>query len=262
MRREGLEGDDIQAMAVSLRVLPAPDRVEWDPPKEGVFLICGDRETLVFSLATRLVEVGWRVVVVHPSTGQPVAEDMSSSPEFPVVALASDTETEVQAILSEVTRVYGSIRAFVYVSPHEAAVRDPFIVDRSCVAPLRLPFLLAKHLQPALTETAREHRACFVTVTRMDGVLGTAGESGSNPMMGGVAGLTKTLRLEWPEIFCRAIDLGPTLDDFRAAELLLAELHDPNRLLAEVGVGSEARVTLEARTPIGGLRQTEEVACV
>ncbi|MGC9467047.1 MAG: hypothetical protein ACP5HS_00515 [Anaerolineae bacterium] len=249
-------------MSVSLRVLPAPDRVEWGPPEDGVFLICGDRETLIFSLATRLVEVGWRVVVVHPSTAQAVAEDMFSPPNLPVVVLASDTEAEVQATLSEVTRVYGSISAFVYVSPHEDAVCDPFMLDPGCVASLRLPFLLAKHLQPALTEAAREHRACFVTVTRTDGVLGTAGESGSNPMVGGLAGLTKTLRLEWPEVFCRAIDLGPALDDFRAVELLLTELHDPNRLLAEVGVGSEARVTLEARTPIGALRQTEEVACV
>ena len=56
--------------------------------------------------------------------------------------------------------------------------------------------------------------------------------------------MTKSLRLEWPEVFCRAVDLDPALAPEIAAEALVAELLDPDRLTAEVGWGPRGRVTL------------------
>jgi hypothetical protein len=135
---------------------------------------------------------------------------------------------------------------------------------------------MAKHLKSSLTAAAREGRSCFMTVTRMDGALGLsqrpgAFEATSGLAAGGLSGLVKTLNREWsgstsgmgfarsgspdPElgvfcrgngVFCRTVDLAPDLDRIQAAEIVLAEFHDPNRLLLEVGYGPSGRVTLEA----------------
>ena len=57
-------------------------------------------------------------------------------------------------------------------------------------------------------------------------------------------GLTKSLGQEWPGVYCRALDLSPALDAEQAANAILSELHDPNRLLVEVGYSPAGRVTL------------------
>ena len=56
--------------------------------------------------------------------------------------------------------------------------------------------------------------------------------------------LTKTLNLEWPQVYCRAIDVHPGYDAQQTAAYIVAELHDPNRLVTEVGYGNHGRVTL------------------
>jgi hypothetical protein len=62
-------------------------------------------------------------------------------------------------------------------------------------------------------------------------------------------GLTKTLNLEWDDVFCRAIDLQPGMDADLAAEHIVAELSDPNRLLSEVAYSENGRYTLEVQIP-------------
>jgi hypothetical protein len=57
-------------------------------------------------------------------------------------------------------------------------------------------------------------------------------------------GLTKSLGQEWPDVHCRALDLSPELDPEQAVCSILSELHDPNRLLVEVGYSPVGRVTL------------------
>ena len=51
------------------------------------------------------------------------------------------------------------------------------------------------------------------------------------PVSGGLFGLTKTLNLEWDDVFCRAVDLQPEMDPELAAKYIVAELSDPNRLI-------------------------------
>ncbi|MGJ5761388.1 hypothetical protein [Streptomyces galbus] len=70
--------------------------------------------------------------------------------------------------------------------------------------------LVAKHLVAPLTSAARAgHRAAFVTVTRLDGSFGLSGVAEDAAPAGGVGGLVKTLAVEAPELFCRAVDLAP-----------------------------------------------------
>jgi len=90
----------------------------------------------------------------------------------------------------------------------------------------------------------------FVTTARLDGMLGAGDGPNTGVIAGGLFGLAKTLNLEWPSVFCRGVDLAVGLSDTAAADALMAELHDPNRLIVEVGVGPQGRHTLLAEATI------------
>ena len=65
-----------------------------------------------------------------------------------------------------------------------------------------------------------------------------------DPISGGLFGLVKTLNLEWESVFCRALDISPELDSETTAKRVIAELHDPNRLITEVAYNPQERATL------------------
>jgi NAD(P)-dependent dehydrogenase (short-subunit alcohol dehydrogenase family)/acyl carrier protein len=100
-----------------------------------------------------------------------------------------------------------------------------------------------------LRQTGRAGGAVFATVARFDGAFGLADVSpDADPTAGGLAGLVKTARHEWPEVSCKAIDLAPTVTDpLAAGALAVTEL-----LIAgptEVGIATNHRCTIElART--------------
>jgi hypothetical protein len=108
-------------------------------------------------------------------------------------------------------------------------------------------FLMAKHLKQSLNEAANKGRACFCTVAHLDGAFGLEYKTNFGIVGAGLFGLTKTLRWEWPKVFSRAIDLSPSLDAQHSVQHIIAELHDPNNYIAEVGYGSLGRVTLIAK---------------
>ncbi|HFC11827.1 MAG TPA: SDR family NAD(P)-dependent oxidoreductase, partial [Anaerolineae bacterium] len=119
---------------------------------------------------------------------------------------------------------------------------------------LKQAFFAAKYLK------LNADRPIFLTATRLDGALGLDGATTFDPLRGGFFGLAKTLRLEWPTVFCRAVDLHPSFAAEDAASYLLVEMHDPNGLVSEVGYGNRGRVTLttdavalEAAVPSGDI---------
>lgn len=149
------------------------------------------------------------------------------------VTLAAETAIELQ--LEAIAKQYGAIGISLYLqSPNQ----------KEAAAQLKQVFFLAKHLKHSLTEAAQTGRSCFLTVAHLDGALGLSGQQDFNPIAGGLLGLTKALRWEWSEVFCRAIDLSPDLAPDLAAQYIMAELHDPNRLIAEVAYGTKGRTTL------------------
>ncbi|WP_326779503.1 KR domain-containing protein [Streptomyces longwoodensis] len=105
--------------------------------------------------------------------------------------------------------------------------------------------LVAKHLVAPLTSAARAgHRAAFVTVTRLDGSFGLTGVEEDAVPAGGVGVLVKTLAVEAPELFCRAVDLAPGLGAAEAAELVLQEAQDAAPAPVQVGRDGRRRVAL------------------
>lgn len=264
----------MQPATVCLRSLPAPDTLVPNLPPGSHCLVSGDGTDLTGALVHRLRDRGWSVVVLHPSgvvNGGDVPPALPA--DVPCISLDGGDETAVRSAVAEAA-THGPVGAVIYLHPStsigegepDQALNMGTLGPEDALS-LRAPFLLAKHLQPTLSDAAGRGtdgntgagRACFLTVTRMDGALGMTGAIAGSPAAGGVSGVTKTLRLEWPEVFCRAVDLDPEMAAPDAADAILDEIDDPNRLIAEVGVGKQGRVTLDtgegpwARTrPEGG----------
>lgn len=157
-------------------------------------------------------------------------------PKMNRVVIEDGNEAQLQQQLSDISSKYGSIAAFIHLHPQSQNS------DREHDM-LKKVFLLAKNFKKSLNEAAKKGDSCFFTVASLDGKLGTEGQTEFSAVTGGLFGLTKSLRWEWESVFCRAIDLSPALDTATSVRHILAELHDPNRLIAEVGY-SNGRSTL------------------
>ncbi len=127
---------------------------------------------------------------------------------------------------------------------------------------LRDALLLAGRVLPLLEAGSTGHRGGFVTLSRLDGRLGLSGSvPAERAPLGGVTGLVKTLAVEAPDLFARAVDLAPEITVDRAVGLLLGELHDTEHSLTQVGHdGHGERVTVGLTERVGhGLPSPVEV---
>ena len=194
-------------------------------------MLSDDGSPLTGELAQTLIEKGWRVVVISFS----LTSEASLPPEVNRIVIEDSDEALLQKQLSNIASKYGSIAATIYLHPLSQN-REHNMLKNS--------FFLAKHLKKPLNEAAKLGDSCFFTVAHLDGELGTGGKSEFSAVTGGLFGLTKALRWEWEAVFCRAIDLSPDLDTTTSVQHILAELHDPNRLITEVGYSSEGRCNL------------------
>ena len=225
---------------VCLCKLPAPDMLEFNLAPDAMCVITDDGTPLTAQLASALCDRQWRVSVLP-------LPHAASSPRPPLpsnVTVLGPVEAGAGSIASALQSC-GPIGAFVYLQP--GAAGEMFSGEEKALA--RQLFFLAQHLKRPLHEAALHGRSCFVTVARLDGKLGLGGSRPFGAIGGGLFGLTKTLALEWPDVFCRAIDISPDCSTDRAVEAVIAELHDPNRLIVETGWDSLGRVTLVAQEP-------------
>jgi NAD(P)-dependent dehydrogenase (short-subunit alcohol dehydrogenase family) len=105
---------------------------------------------------------------------------------------------------------------------------------------LRDALLAVKQAGPALRKTG----GVLLTVSRLDGAFGLVDPAPRRePLDGGLAGLAKTVRHEWPEVRARAIDLSAALDAEQAASAIQKELFATGPV--EVGLSATGRITLD-----------------
>jgi len=226
-------------MDVRLRYLPTPDMLVFAPQPGSVCLLAGDPDP---RLAASLQAMGWRVVILD------LWERGESYPAGINRYRAADlSDAALGTLVNTISGNEGAISVFLYI--HPVGLGNGLFPDHDGRL-VKGVFFLAKHLKTPLNEAARHGRTVFMTVTRMDGWLGMGGV-GYPALAGGLNGITKTVNLEWTGVFCRALDLAPTLSPEAANAAILAELHDPNRGAVEVGIGAGGRVTLatEQLTP-------------
>ncbi len=104
-------------------------------------------------------------------------------------------------------------------------------------------FQLLKQVASGLKRAAQEGGAIFATVSRLDGCFGFGtGTNIVDPLSGGLAGMTKTARHEWPGVICKSIDLGIYTDAVDEAKAVADELFQAGPI--EVGLSTAARVGL------------------
>jgi hypothetical protein len=224
-------------LSIELHPLPEPDWLEFDLSEGQIMLLNDNGSTLAASLAQSLTQLGIKVVMLNflqsltPQTILPAGIDR--------IVLEDVSETHLQQQLEEIASNYGSIASFIHLHPQKS------YDSNAETAILKQVFLLAKHLKTSLNQAAQHGRSCFMTVAHLDGELGLSDNKNFSSITGGLFGLTKSLRWEWESVFCRAIDLSPDLPLSTSVEHIIAELHDPNRLITEVGYGGKGRVTLE-----------------
>jgi acyl transferase domain-containing protein len=110
---------------------------------------------------------------------------------------------------------------------------------------LQRAFLLIQRAGPGLRKTGGAGTALLATVSRLDGAFGFGAMGGNaDPVSGGLAGMLKTARREWPEVHCKAIDLDAgSLPCAEAAAQIVDEMFREGPV--EVGLSARARITLE-----------------
>jgi NAD(P)-dependent dehydrogenase (short-subunit alcohol dehydrogenase family) len=231
-----------------LKTLPRPDFLEAQLPEGHIGLITDDGSLTTTKLAHALIEQGWKVVVLSfPQSLVP--EQLPLPAGVTRVTLANMSEQHLQLLLQSVTTKHGPIGAFIHLHPQFTPEKPGHIsYPEAEKAILKQVFLMAKHLKVTLNNAASlPGRTSFCTVAHLDGEFGLGHQTNFSAIAAGLFGLTKSLRWEWPQVFFRAIDLNPSLDPYESAQYIVAELHDSNRYIGEVGYGNQGRVTLVAK---------------
>ncbi|MFG2936833.1 SDR family NAD(P)-dependent oxidoreductase [Streptomyces sp. NPDC048282] len=233
----------------ALRELPFPDRLVGAYPQGATALVVDDGSEVAQAVAARLGGAGWQVRVLRlPGVPQRVA----GAADLPLTGWGA---TELASRIDESGA--GPLHLAVTFA---AADGLPW---GEGVRRLAHTLLTARHLVAPLTAAAATgHRAAFVTVTRLDGAFGLTGVAEDAAPAGGVGGLVKTLAVEAPELFCRALDLAPGLGAAEAAELVVEELYDTSADPVQVGRDGVRRVALtlgrEAREARSGAPLTSD----
>ncbi len=223
-------------------VLPEADALAIEVPAENVALIVDDGSKIAGILAKELVSKGWKPAVLQLPT---TIVKPSSVKDATCVQMADVSEEALVDSLNTIQANVGAIGSVFAIQPAAASTKEGISYPEASKAMLLNSFLLAKHLKATLNSAATTGRSAFVTVARMDGSLGYGNSLGEDIVQGGLFGLTKTLKLEWPNVFCRAIDIASKKTAKDAAKCIVSELHDVNSQLVEVGHGAKGRVTLE-----------------
>ncbi|GGX66512.1 hypothetical protein GCM10010358_21220 [Streptomyces minutiscleroticus] len=211
--------------------LPLPDRIVDAYPQGATALLVDDGSEVARATADRLRTAGWRVRVLRlPGVEQRV----EGAADLPLANWGTNE------LASRVKELDGE--PVHLVLGFAAADGLPWAEG---VRRLAHALLVARHLVGPLTGAAAGgRRASFVTVTRLDGAFGLTGVPEDAAPAGGVGGLVKTLAVEAPELFCRAVDLAPALDADRAAGLVLEEVYDAAGVPVQVGRDGTRRVAL------------------
>ncbi len=230
---------------VKLKNLRQPDFLEFSLPDKHICLITDDGSPTTTKLVQALIEKNWTVVVL--SFPLSIVQQSSLPQGVNRVSLTNFGEKHLQQKLAFINANYGSIAAFIHLNPIFDFNHHSYIgYQEKEKTILENVFLIAKHLKKSLNQAAIHGRSCFLTVARLDGAFGLENQLNFGVISSGLFGLTKSLNREWSKVFCRGIDLSPTIDYETSANHIIAEIHDPNVLIQEVAYGLQGRTTLIA----------------
>ncbi len=217
--RPAHEPTPVYRYLVGLTALPAVDTIPAPYPDAPVAVLVHHGGADAAAMAAALRAQGWTVRDLPNGGGHNEGghdEDLAAAFIGPVNAVVMTVSDGPPHGLEDAT----------------TRLAEVVQVARHAQGPLR-----AAAKPSAASEASAGHRVAFVTVSRLDGGLGgTGAASPEAALLGGAAGVTKTLAIEAPELFCRALDIHPDLGPDAAAAVLLEELRDAASDTVEVGV--------------------------
>ncbi|MGY0500225.1 SDR family NAD(P)-dependent oxidoreductase [Nocardia sp. FBN12] len=237
--RGGIDDDPVLLRIVPV-ALPDIDRLDQPYATDRTALIVDHGDNTAATLATGLEQQGW---TVH--TASVTARDDAGVREWDGVTV----QAAIESALKDVARL--DLCLSVLPTDSQWLAGGHRLADTIHTATL---------VHDRLVATAEAGtRAAFVTLTRIDGVLGHRGErAAAAAVVGGVSGLVKTLAQEAPGLFCRALDLSPQLTDEAVIVSFLAELDDAAIDAREVGIDAgHARWTLRPQSVESSTETTE-----
>jgi len=243
----GLSGNDstfsTTESIVVKKYLPRPDVLESEVNITGrTCLITDNGEDLTVNTAKALQAQGWKVTVMQMPTSL-VAKASVLPKGVQSVKLVKATETELANVLNSVTEKK-KLNGFIHLSAKPADKGSKIKFSKREQTVLKMVFFTAKYLHASLTTKPLQGRNFFISTSYMDGEIGTGGHNRFELNQGGLNGLLKTVNLEWDDVFCRAIDLSPEIDDKKGTQLIVDELFDPDLSVTEVGYSEKGRMTL------------------
>lgn len=160
-----------------------------------------------------------------------VVDDGSQLSEAVVAALnqegipATLVSTEIEVIHNKIE----SIGGLILIAPEDVSSQT-----------LRNFLMLTKELGGDLQRTGKRHPAVFATVSRLDGGFGLLSPGDISPLQGAMAAMSKTARLEWPDVTCTAIDVAPLSNPGQVAQFIVNIItHSDNHVWPEWGFHPE-----------------------
>ena len=238
----------IATYPVAIQALPKPDQVAFEYPQGSSIVLTDDGTQRTQALTKALQAKGLEVSLIHiDKNGKTAGADISAetSADVKEYRLSAVSDEAVQTLMEQVISENDKLVGFVHLEHgHNGNGKKAIDISDKNAEALKAVFLMARHLKAPLAQAAGQARPAFLTVTQMDGQFGLNGNKSTDPYPGGFAGLTKTLRLEWPTVYCRALDIHPDVDAQAAAQVILNEIHDADLRLTEVGYTPAGRFTV------------------
>ena len=233
-----------------VKLLANPDQLLLPIAGDRSCVITDDGTALTAELADGLSRIGYSVVVLRFPLDV-VANRSQLAESIAQVELQNMEEDHLIDVLSAISQEMGQVANFIHLdSTYEIGALGGLEFSDVKKLVLRHVFLMAKHLKPALNtpsvlDDGQVGRNSFMTVAHLDGRLGY-GDGQFSVVAGGLFGLTKTMNLEWADVYCRAIDLHRDINAANSAAIVIAEMLAADVNHAEVGYTLSGRSTLVA----------------
>ena len=203
-----------------------------------------DGSPLTEHFISKLKSNGAQVIVINlPNIANPIKDN--------AYTLADNQEKSIQELFDGIRNQGVKIGSFVHLHPkftfRGSKFHEHFNTEREI---LKTVFLMAKFIKEDLNVLGESSHTRFLTVSQMDGQLGKGTTGKVSIVGGGLTGLVKCLNLEWSPVFCRAVDIDPSISAITAADYVYDEYHDANRDIIEVAYDTTQRKTPTETTEV------------
>lgn len=216
-----------------------------------VLVITDDEGGIASALAEKLKSRGWETALVRFHDGDAGTGETGYS-------IQTWSAGEVAALLESIRRRQGPIGGLIHLLPLKQglAYADLDITGwrKRLQMEVKSLFLFLKLLEKDIQEALPQGQPLVVAATGMGGSFGSdpdLREREFMPSQGGIPGLLKALKEEWPGVLIKSVDFCPGESATQLADHLMSEIEAEDNLL-EVGYKGAQRYGLVlTQAPLG-----------